>query len=238
MLLYMHDVPDAVPHNAHASRVRSAVAIGIVSGIVLLLTGHVFAAEARRGKPNKTPNAELRALRRSAALGNAEAQYKLGLSFAEGNGVLQDEVQAVKWFRRAADQGHGVSQFDLAVMYDKETGVSYDPVEAAKWYRKAAEQGDAGGQYNLGIMYVMGDNVPQDYVEAHKWFNLAAAAAPVEGSEDIRDQAAENRDKVAATMTAEQIAEAQKRASAWKPKVERNGPTNPAPKKKRKTAPQ
>lgn len=238
MLPDMHDVPDAVPHNTHASRVRSAVALRLVGAFILLLTGHVFAAEVRKGKHNKTPSAELRTLKRSAALGDAESQYKLGLSFAEGNGVPQDDAEAVKWFRRAADQGHGVAQFDLAVMYDRGTGVSQDFVEAAKWYRKAADQGDAGGQYNLGIMFATGENVLQDYVEAHKWFNLAAAAAPVEGGEDIRDHAAENRDKVAAIMTADQIAEAQKRASAWKQKVERNGPTNPAPKKKRKTAPQ
>ncbi|MFQ5564708.1 MAG: sel1 repeat family protein, partial [Parvularculaceae bacterium] len=56
-----------------------------------------------------------------------------------------------------------------------------------------------------------GRGVPQDFVEAHKWFNLAASRA----SGDIRETAAKNRDIMAAKMTPEQIAEAQKQAREW-----------------------
>ena len=52
-----------------------------------------------------------------------------------------------------------------------------------------------------------GRGVPEDYVVAHMWLNLAAAT----GHEDARRA----RDRVAAGMTREQIAEAQRRAREW-----------------------
>jgi len=51
-------------------------------------------------------------------------------------------------------------------------------------------------------MYLNGQGVPQDYVVAHVWFSLAVVA----GSKD----APKNRALVAARMTPEQIAEAQR----------------------------
>ena len=65
-------------------------------------------------------------------------------------------------------------------------------------------------QYSLGGMYLNGHGVPRDYTAAHMWFNLAAAS----GFPD----AEKTRDSVAARMTPEQIAEAQKLAREWKPK--------------------
>jgi hypothetical protein len=59
-------------------------------------------------------------------------------------------------------------------------------------------------------MYDNGNGVPQDYVQAHMWFNLAG----VQGDED----ATKKRDIVAAKMTPDQIAEAQRLAREWKPK--------------------
>jgi hypothetical protein len=48
------------------------------------------------------------------------------------------------------------------------------------------------------------------------WFNLTAANFPALEAKD-RDTAVKNRDLVAAKMTPEQIAEAQKLAREWKP---------------------
>ena len=53
-------------------------------------------------------------------------------------------------------------------------------------------------------MYDLGQGVVQDYVRAHMWLNLAA----VKGDAD----AVKNRDIVAAKMTTQQIAAAQKLA--------------------------
>ena len=69
----------------------------------------------------------------------------------------------------------------------------------------------------LGRMYANGRGVPQDYVEAHMWFNLAGAQL---AGED-RELAVKARDGVAARMTADQIADAQRRAREWTPTPER-----------------
>jgi hypothetical protein len=95
--------------------------------------------------------------------------------------------------------------------------VRQDWGEAVKWFRKAADQGYARAQYILGVMHENGEGMPQDYVQAHKWFNLEAARYPASETEN-RERAVRNRDRVAAKMTAPQIAEAQRLAREWKPK--------------------
>ena len=58
--------------------------------------------------------------------------------------------------------------------------------------------------------------VPQDYVLAHMWFNLPAATSLLEDAA-TRERAVKYRDRVAAEMTTERIAEAQRLAREWKP---------------------
>ena len=41
-------------------------------------------------------------LRKTADLGNADAQYRLGLMYDKGLGVPQDYAEAAKWYRKAA----------------------------------------------------------------------------------------------------------------------------------------
>ena len=178
-----------------------------------VLAGPLEDAVAAYQKQDYT--AALRLLRPLAAQGDAAAQDYLGFMYQHGLGVPQDYAQAVKWYRLAADRGYADAQDYLGFMYQRGFGVSRDYAQAVKWYRLAADQGYAGAQFNLGYMYALGRGVPQDYVEAHKWFNLSAAWA---SDADTRKRAAKARDDRALMMTPAQIAEAQKRASAWQPK--------------------
>ena len=77
--------------------------------------------------------------------------------------------------------------------------------------RACAEAGGTEAQNNLGVMYGTGAGVPQDYVQADMWFNVAVA----QSSGEDRDWRVRNRDIIAAKMTAEQIAEAQRLAREW-----------------------
>ena len=52
-----------------------------------------------------------------ARQGNASAQNSLGVMYADGEGVPEDDVEAVRWFRLAADQGHAAAQNYLGFMY-------------------------------------------------------------------------------------------------------------------------
>jgi TPR repeat protein len=157
--------------------------------------------------------ASVDALKTRAAQGSAEAQFALGLMSHNGQGIPQDYAEALKWYRLAAAQGSAEAQVNLGLMYHNGQGIPQDYAEALKWFRLAAAQGDVLAQSNLGLMYHNGQGVPQDYVQALKCFNLAAATST---KPDLHHLAVQSRDKVAARMTAAQIAEAQKRAREWK----------------------
>jgi hypothetical protein len=148
--------------------------------------------------------ATLRLCRPLAEQGDAKAQSRLGFMYLTGQGVAQSDTEAAKWYRRAADQGDPAAQDSLGSMYY----AAQNYVEAAKWTRLAAEQGHFAAQAALGLMYANGQGVPQDYVLAHMSYNLAS----------VHDQdAIKARDGIAAKMTPEQIAEAQRMAREWRP---------------------
>ena len=115
----------------------------------------------------------LREWRALAEQGHALAQFSLGFMYDEGEGVLQDDKEAAKWYTKAAEQGQATAQYNLALMYDKGEGVLQDYKEAVKWYTKAAEQGDVDAQFMLALMYDNGEGVLQDYKEAVKWYTKA-----------------------------------------------------------------
>ena len=158
----------------------------------------------------------MRIWRPLADQGDAVAQNNLGVMYANGQGVPQDYAQALIWTRKAANQGDAVAQNDLGVMYRDGQGVVLDYAQAMIWFRKAADQGDAVAQNNLGGIYYEGQGVLQDFVRADMWFNLAVSRAE---DAETREQAAKNREILAAKMTSAQIAEAQRLASEWSPKL-------------------
>jgi uncharacterized protein len=118
-----------------------------------------------------TAHKEFQAL---AGLGDAEAQYYLGLMYDRGQCVLEDRAEAAKWYRKAADQGLPQAEFNLGLMYAKGQAVAKDNTEALKWLRKSGEQGYAEAQSLLGVMYYLGQGVAKDDVEGIKWLNKAA----------------------------------------------------------------
>ena len=60
--------------------------------------------------------------------------------YANGEGVPEDDAEAVRWYRLAADQGHADAQYNLGWMYANGEGVVEDDAEAVRWYRLAADQ--------------------------------------------------------------------------------------------------
>jgi clan AA aspartic protease (TIGR02281 family) len=150
----------------------------------------------------------LKLLRPLANNGNAQAskaQYYLGLMYANGQGVSQDDATAVIWYRKAAAKEYRDAENNLGFMYEAGRGVLQDFVTAVWWYRKAANHDDALAQGNLGLMYAAGKGVPLDYILAYTWLNLAAAKG--------NKNAEQNRNKIAAKMSPAQITEAQKWAA-------------------------
>src|SRR5258707_8576423 len=112
----------------------------------LLLASSVAVVQlaAQQTKADQKPIEEVKA---KAEAGDAESQVELGRRYDKGEGVVKDQVEAVKWYRKAAEQNYAEAQYSLGVGYYNGEGVAKDPVEAVKWYRKAVEQNDVKAQY-------------------------------------------------------------------------------------------
>jgi TPR repeat protein len=163
---------------------------------------------AREFKPQTVYTKALQENRVLAEKGDADAQFKVGLIYYLGQGVLRDYLEALGWFKKAARQDHPYAQYNVGYMYEKGEGTPQDYGEAAKYYRQAAQRGNRLAQYTLGYLYEKGQGVSQDEVQALMWYNLAA----IQG--ETKAKAA--RDRVTIWMTPAQIAEAQRLAREFK----------------------
>ena len=152
--------PHLKPINKIPRLVRIATAVLVAGGLAVM----VLSAQD-----------DLDTVRQAAEQGDARAQFNLGIMYDNGEGVLKDEAEAVKWCRLAAKQGYVDAQFMLGNIYGSGIGVPQDDVEAARWFRMAAEQGHAEAQFFLGVRYNTGMGVLKDSVLAHMWSNIAGA---------------------------------------------------------------
>lgn len=109
--------------------------------------------------------------RKAAERGDANAQYRLGSCYSNGDGVETNKVEAVRWYRMAAEQGHAGAQGSLGMCYANGDGVETNKAEAVKWCRKAAEQGCVIAQFRLGMCYATGTGVEQNQEKAEEWFD-------------------------------------------------------------------
>ena len=150
----------------HPGTRRTSVAAlrGTAAALLFLATTSVAAADFAAGVRAYDRGDYASAFREFRALaeqGNASAQFNLGFMYDNGEGVSEDDRQAVFWYRKAAEQGDASAQYNLGLMYDNGEGVPEDDRLAAFWYRKAAKQGNASAQLNLGLMYTMGEGYPR-----------------------------------------------------------------------------
>ena len=165
--------------------IRATVAIAALSLAVL---GPLVQAQ---DKPSTAQ--ELADLRAIAESGEADAQVTLGLIYARGEGVPQDDAEAIAWFRKAAAQGNAYALHNIGSSYANGRGVPQDDVEAVAWFRKAAEHGLADAQATLGDMYRDGRGVPQDDAEAVAWYRRAVEQGHTDAQARIEQMRAEQR---------------------------------------------
>ena len=138
----------------------------------------------------------------AADKGNAEAMYRLGLCYHDGQGVEKDANEAVKWYQNAvkggnteaqayldsltsvidevkslteaAEKGDADAMRTVAYAYLTGSGVKPSDEEAAKWFRKAAENGNSRAMLDIGLCYEDGVGVEKDPKEAFRWYRMAA----------------------------------------------------------------
>ncbi len=94
----------------------------------------VAAAQAPGAQtPAQNEAAALSWFLRAASLGNAGAEFNLGLMYQRGEGVPQDGAIALRWLLMSAGQGDADAELELGEMYAKGSGAPRNNAEARKW---------------------------------------------------------------------------------------------------------
>lgn len=130
---------------------------------------------AESSTPDPKLQLAIKALNQAVSKGNAEAQFRLGMLYANGEGVALDHGKAATLIQAAAKQKHPTAQTTLGWLYANGYGVEQDEARARTWYQRAAELGDIKGQYTLGTIYRFGQlGVEKDGAQAVHWYLQAA----------------------------------------------------------------
>jgi uncharacterized protein len=142
---------------------------------VLLLTAvPAFADTAAGLAAFKLKNYELasREWKASADAGIAEAQFDLGVLYAQGLGVRRDLTEAVNWYRKAADQGNPAAEFALGQLYSRGWGIPRDEADALRWFQLANSVESEGPPTDWSP--VEGYGMPKDLKQAAYWYQRAS----------------------------------------------------------------
>ena len=148
---------------------------------------------------------------RAAELGNADAQFAIGLKYYLGEvpkapantewerfGTLlepRDTSTAVMWWEKSAAQNHWQSQINLAGLYRSGEGVPKDSSRAFALYEAVAKQFEKktgfipdawhDAQAILGVMCSLGEGTPKDDAKAVEWFQKAASSGQASAQQNL-----------------------------------------------------
>ena len=119
------------------------------------------------------PSMPLAEATRRAEAGDADAQYELGMIYAEGRqGVKPDEAKAAALFRKA-----GIKHPRAAYYAGSYEILAGRKTEGMAWYRQAAQLGDPDALYNMGRAAMLGEyGVAKDPAQAIRWLQAGYEA--------------------------------------------------------------
>ena len=113
-----------------------------------------------------------------AQIGNAEAQYRLGIMYQNGLGTVHNSALAFRWMQEAAQQNHGLAHHGLGFMYLEGNCVDRDDRKAADCFARGVEQGLEGSMIALAQLYEEGRGVERDRHRAQVLYQQAGLAEP------------------------------------------------------------
>lgn len=189
-----------------------SITIGSISLVHADNTSDLYNLGLKYYKENDYQQA-FRLFQKVADQGSGRANFFLGVMYAEGAGVKQDNNKAIEFFKKSADSGNYSSMYNLGKMFEKE-GVTQDYDSAVKWYKwaatsnqieeiaktalvelddkatkeykKAANLGDTDAMYHLGWMYAQGkEGASQDYNKAIEWYQKAVDLGHVQAMNEL-----------------------------------------------------
>jgi len=115
-----------------------------------------------------------------AQQGDAEARWRLGTLYRDGDGVQQSDTDAIELFRRAAEQKYVPALSALGSQYWSGRGVPQDYSKAYFWYDVALAQGDENAESHLEDLAteLTQDEIARVHQQAKDW--LQAHSCTVE----------------------------------------------------------
>ena len=211
-----------------------------------IITGSLPVDSAGNRLEAPAAEAGTQALRDAAARGDARAQFIVATNYLDGSGIAADPAQAAYWYEQAALSGLAPAQYRLGTLYERGKGVALNAAAALSWYEKAARQGNvksmhnaavilmggqagaadsgkalalftdaaerglADSQFNLAILRERGVGGSPDKAEAYVWYRLAEQQGDA--------HAAQRAATLAKSLTPQQLAQADTRIAAFKPR--------------------
>jgi exopolysaccharide production negative regulator len=136
-------------------------------------------------------SSSITALEYAAEGGHPLAQWKLGRMYADGNGVVQNDLRAFEYFNQiaskhaedspSAPQASIYANAFVALGRYYLTGIpnskiKSDPEKAREMFTYAASYfGNADAQYDLALLYLKGNDASRDeFTYGARWLGLAA----------------------------------------------------------------
>ncbi|WP_265943502.1 tetratricopeptide repeat protein [Dechloromonas sp. A34] len=164
-----------------------------VFALILASSGALAAdplADAIKAIDSGRPALAVQLLTPLANTGNTLAMYRLGMLHYMGQGVPEDEKQAIYYWKKAAAQGSIDAMYQLGSAYLFGTQAAKtvpDPDrEAAIWYFQAASAGHADAQYHLGLLFLAGKGVVDSRPESARWMRKAASQGHPEAKKALQ----------------------------------------------------
>ena len=168
----------------------------------------------------------------------------VGRMLEHGKVGYGDPALALKFLTRAAELGDDTAQDELGELYSSGGGGGVKDFDmAARYFAQSAQQANEPAMKSLGLAFTRGQGVEPNRVQAYLWLSLSTLGKfnrgvgiglarlqelqRTPGGERFDDFTLDPgvvRDELAQTMTAEEIAKAQRLAREWLPSYQAGPP--------------
>jgi TPR repeat protein len=173
--MFMRAQDERIPSGFRVPAKTATVCIE-VAVVCLLIGGCIEDRRADKAYQHGEYSKTAKELRYLAEHGDGRAQYDLGVLYDMGEGVPQDNHEAMSWYHRAAEQGEARAQYNLGLMYANGQGVPQDYAEGYYWISLAAAQGNVHAVE--AREYYSEKMTPAQMARAKELLDLHAARAP------------------------------------------------------------
>jgi hypothetical protein len=112
---------------------------------------------------------------KSAKLHFVRSIYNLAICYHKGEGVSQNQREAIKLYKAAVNANHPEAIFNLAICYENGEGVEKNQIEAIRLYKLGKRMDHPNSIFNLGVCYEKGEGVEKNYQEAANLYSIASA---------------------------------------------------------------